>query len=989
MRRQLAVLWLVVILCLTGCAGLCLAQSSSPPPDIPLLTQKAQAGDLDAMMTLGEGCLEGNGTKRDLDAAIGWFATVAQTNDANALYQLSYALRERGKPGDLDLALHYSITASALARRSGSADLQAYIQLQLGYIYDELNRFEEAIAAYEAARRIAERKPSQNHLQIVGAYFNLANSLSSAGRQEESVAATERAIQLLGKIPGNGGGLMADLYINKAVSLTLLARYGEALNALDEALTIYKNLNTSGIFGVANVFKTKSRVYSLLTRYQDAADAAQSALAIYTKSASPDQREVAATYGMLGMAYQGLARYDDARAQYLAAAKIIEINYGVNAKEMRYPLVNLGNVDDTLQHYEDALNNYQKALDLIIDVFGADHADVATMLGRLGLTSYNYKRYDAALDYGLRALLIQANAIDADLDSQRYTFRMLARTLDAKGNRDMAILFAKLAVNAHQELRRRNSDLSSETRSAFSESFQSSYRLLSELLLSDGQFSEAQFAGGLLKQQEFYEFTRNDDLQSAKGRGAEPGIIRLTRAETQIWTEIQKLITPAQKISAEIRAIMREREKTGTASPEDETRLRDLTTQRNEAARTFVSSTLEFMGRSETETLLRQKETLDLSQGYTQKIQSDLTSMGSNVVLLQVMSLENNLHLFVSGAGHEAIHREVPMNRSDLAKKVSAALAAVEERSDDATEKLAGLYDLLVRPVRADLDAVANAGTDAPTLLLDLSGFLRYVPFAALYDGRRYLTEDYALALYNPAITAKFAAMHRGNIKGAGFGVTQEHPGFPALLGTARELDAVFHIVEGVPKLDDAFTEDTLAKALTAKPQLLHIASHFRFRPGNETNSYLLLGNGDGLTLNQLRTQKRFRFKGIDLITLSACETARGGGAEGEEIESFGALAQANGASAVMSTLWQIADASTAQLMTDFYDGLINKGLDKANAVRRAQIAMIKGETAQIVALQSSRSMSVIETSVAQSAEASPTSHPYYWAAFILMGNWK
>ncbi|WP_162914365.1 CHAT domain-containing protein [Taklimakanibacter lacteus] len=962
------------------------AQNSSPAPDIPLLTQKAQAGDIEAMMALGEAYLEGDGTRRDLDAAIGWFATAAQTSDANALYQLSYALRERGKPDDLALALRYGIAASALAKRSGSAAFQASIQLQLGYVYDKLNRFEEAIAAYEAARRIAERKPGQDRLQIVAVYFNLANSLAGAGRQEESVAATKRAIEVLAKIPGSDRRLLANLYTNEAISLTILARYGEALDALDEALAIYENLNIPEISGVANVLKTKSRVYTLLARYEDAVKAARSALAIYAKSESPDQHEVAATYGTLGLAFQGLERHADARVQYLAAAKILESNYGANTIEMMNPLINLGNVDDELGHFEDALTNYNRALALIMDSLGPDHADVATMLGRLGNTSRKLERYDDALNYGLHALLIQTNAADADIDNQRYTFRMLARTFAAKGNRGVAMLFAKSAVNAHQALRARNSTLTDALRSAFGQSFQPSYRLLSELLLSDGQFSEAQFAGGLLKQEEFHEFTQIAE----KSADTDPGVIRLTKPEARIWTEIQERMTPARKIAAEMRALAAARAKTGTATPEAQARLRDLATRRDEAVRTFVASTLELIGRNETRMLLRQKETLDLSQDYARKVQTDLNAMGPNVVLLQAMSLEDGLHLFVSAAGFETIHREVPASRSDLANKISATLAAIEGRSDDTNAKLAELYDLLIRPVRSDLDAaVDRAGANTPTLLLDLSGFLRYVPFAALYGGRHYLVEDYALALYNPAVPTKFAAMRRGNIKGAGFGVAREHPGFPALPGAVRELDAVFHIVEGTTKLDDEFSDDALAKALAAKPQLLHIASHFRFRPGNETNSYLLLGNGAGLTLSQLRTQKRFRFNGIDLITLSACETARGGGAEGEEIESFGALAQEKGASAVLSTLWQIADESTARLMTDFYDGLVNQGLDKAHALQRAQLALIKGETAQQSAQHANRSMTVVEdASAATDLDAAPTSHPYYWAAFTLMGNW-
>jgi len=118
-------------------------------------------------MPCPEAYLEGDGTRCDLDAAIGRSAAIAQTNDPNALYQLSYALRERGKPNDLALALRYGIAASTLAKRSGAAAFQAAIQPQLGYVYDKLNRFDEAIAAYEAARRLAEGKPGQDRLQIV------------------------------------------------------------------------------------------------------------------------------------------------------------------------------------------------------------------------------------------------------------------------------------------------------------------------------------------------------------------------------------------------------------------------------------------------------------------------------------------------------------------------------------------------------------------------------------------------------------------------------------------------------------------------------------------------------------------------------------------------------------------------------------------------------------------------------------------------------
>lgn len=986
MRRLSVVLWLVFFLGLPGLAGTCLAQNPAPL-DIPLLTQRAEAGDPAAMISLGEAYLDGNGVRRDLDTAIGLFMPLARTNDANALYLLSFALRERASPGDLDEALRHSVAALSLTRRRKGAEfLEANIQSQLGFIYEKLGRFEEAVVAYEAARRIFEDRLGQKHPQVAGAYMNLANGLAGEGRQVESLAATEKAIQIIGRLMGNDNELTANLYQNKAISLIGLARYGEALEALDQAQAIYVKMGGAGSAMIADVLKTRSRAFNLLGQNQNAVEAAQSALALYAGMPSPDQRTLAATRSILGLAYQGLQRYDEARTEYRAAAEILKSHYSPDQVEMMHPLINLGNVDDDLGEFENALTNYREALEIVVEAYGPDHAEAATMLSRLGNTSRKLARYDVALDYGLQALLIQTGAENADVDNQRYTFRMLARTLRAKGNRAIAIFFAKLAVNAHQTVRARNADLPDALRARLGQTFQPSYHLLSELLLEDGQYSEAQFVGGLLKQQEFYEFTQTASGRSPTDPDIEPGNIRLTEAELKFWTGLRTTMKPALGIAAEIRAMTAARGPTGTSSPEIQASLRDLTAKRDRAVHDYVASARDLIGRAESESRRTRNSAIDAAPAYAGKIQADLRSMGPNTVLLQIMSLDDGLHLFVTALGRDTVQRKVAVGRSELAKMVFAAADAVKGRRDDALPRLAGLYDQLVRPVRPDIDAaIANDGTETPVLLLDLSGFLRYVPYAALYDGNHYLIEDFAPALYNPANPTQFAPMRRGIIKAAGFGVTRAHPGFAALPGAARELAAVFDILGGAPKLDGAFTEESLARGLSAKTRIIHIASHFRFRPGNEANSYLLLGNGGRLTMNQLRTQKRYRFRATDLITLSACETAVGGGAEGEEIESFGMLAQTKGASAVLSTLWQIADASTAALMADFYDGLIRQGLDKAHALRQAQLGLLRGKAETMA--QASRAMTAIEY-----PEEGPTNietaPPYYWAAFILMGNW-
>ena len=177
-------------------------------------------------------------------------------------------------------------------------------------------------------------------------------------------------------------------------------------------------------------------------------------------------------------------------------------------------------------------------------------------------------------------------------------------------------------------------------------------------------------------------------------------------------------------------------------------------------------------------------------------------------------------------------------------------------------------------------------------------------------------------------------------------------------------------VLPGEAHFDFDFTASQLRDALDKSYPVLHIASHFVFKPGSESNSFLLLGDGKQLTLRDLKDDD-FRFREVDLITLSACETAVGGGndANGLEIEGFGALAQKQGAKSVIATLWSVADKSTGILMQNLYRiREQTKGMTKVESLREAQLGFING-------------------SVKSPPEYSYT-HPFFWAPFILMGNW-
>lgn len=191
--------------------------------------------------------------------------------------------------------------------------------------------------------------------------------------------------------------------------------------------------------------------------------------------------------------------------------------------------------------------------------------------------------------------------------------------------------------------------------------------------------------------------------------------------------------------------------------------------------------------------------------------------------------------------------------------------------------------------------------------------------------------------------------------------------------------------------------------ALKRKRRLVHISSHFRFDPGDASGSFLLLGDGSIMTLAEMKEQTNL-FEGVELLTLSACDTAAlMPDATGREIDTLAELAQRLGAGGVMASLWAVIDSSTAQLMKGFYRNRAAGKFSKAEALRRAQLELFYGET-QYPATSASRELKTARRGVPADGaifveekyripfkpdKKKPFAHPYYWSPFVLFGNWK
>jgi YVTN family beta-propeller protein len=320
-----------------------------------------------------------------------------------------------------------------------------------------------------------------------------------------------------------------------------------------------------------------------------------------------------------------------------------------------------------------------------------------------------------------------------------------------------------------------------------------------------------------------------------------------------------------------------------------------------------------------------------------------------------------------------------PMDRAKLRRKVLAFREALSDPDSNPLPLAQELYKILIGNLERELKAA-----NAITLVWWLDDDLRNIPMAALHDGQQYLAQRYANVILTDSSQVGGARVRP--LKALAAAVTDSREGLPPLSGAAEELRAIFYEEGAAHKpgalpasilVNDGFNEESLRAGLHQNYPIVHIASHFVLG-ADEASSYLLLGSGR-LTMEKLRKSPAYTFDGVELLTLSACDTAVGLRPDiGSAIEGFGFLAEEKHALAVMATLWEVDDLSTRIFMQHFYSEFQHKK-SKAEALQQAELALLLGDSAGEAA--------AFHPTVTNTR--SRYSHPYYWAPFVLMGDWK
>ncbi|MBL8908003.1 MAG: tetratricopeptide repeat protein [Rhizobiales bacterium] len=969
--RLLPLLWALSLLV----AMLFAAPAYPQDYSIPSLLSQARSGNVEAMTLLGDAYRLGQGVDPSPAEALRWYEQAAAAGDGYGLFYMGMLLKDRQQPGDLDRAMKAFERVLPIYRKAlGPNHPQlALVYNQIGIVEGIRNNFAGALAAYRKGYVIRRKALGQRNVETAGMLNNIGNALQSLGKLDEARKAYREVLAIYGE---NDVDLSITL-MNLGALERKSGNFAAAHDLYRQALRLRLQQKPRDPAALGDIHYNIGFMELELGLIDDALAAEDEALQHYREAFGNDHPMVATVQNIRAGLLERMGRIDEALAAVRQALAIREASFGPDHPETATSRSNLAVVLAAAGETEEALAEDHKALAQYEKLYGPANPEAARVLQNIAALEYDRGRMEESLAQAVKSIAIRS--ADTSLDATPASYAILANLMMKQENPVGARLFSKLIINAAQGLREAV-DADATLSARVDQSFTAPFDYLTDQLTAEGAFSEAQFVASLLKTRELADYTRG---------GAKPSSslarVKLLPSEEKLARSFTALFAPAHTLIRRIRSELRK--KPGT---ERDRKLRSLEADLDKAYAKLAADVASLFASAEQARRAGQAERLALNARYADELAKELARFGGGVALYQAIATDRALHLFVTAPGRETIHREVSIARGDLARMVRGTVASVETRAADADDRLARLHELLIAPVSADLIAA-----NPRVLMLNLSGFLRYVPYAALKSEHGYLVEDYALALYTPGADPALVQPDPPSAAAAGFGVSMAHESFPPLPGVARELESIFTgadaigPLDGKPRLDKAFDAPALKAALRDKPRYLHIASHFRFLPGNESKSFLLLGTGEHLGLGQLRADPELRFAGVDLLTLSACETARGGGAEGEEIESFGALAQHNGASAVLATLWQIADESTATLMADFYHGRVAGGLDKATALQRAQIAMITGKPATEIASRGERSMTLVEGAEPAGDTASPTSHPYYWSAFILMGDWR
>lgn len=318
--------------------------------------------------------------------------------------------------------------------------------------------------------------------------------------------------------------------------------------------------------------------------------------------------------------------------------------------------------------------------------------------------------------------------------------------------------------------------------------------------------------------------------------------------------------------------------------------------------------------------------------------------------------LKNRLELLISLPGKRIRNKSVNVSAAELeATALELRQLLIKRTTNQYRVPATRLYRWLFEPIHS---IIAESGVD--TLVFVPDDALGSIPMSALYDGNRFLVEKFAVAITPGVELTDPRPIRKDGIRTVVAGLSEPVQGFPALHHVSREVQNVHSIYGGPLLLNKDFSTAKLKHLLaTSEPGIVHLSTHGKFEDDIE-KSYILTYD-QKLTMQQFSDfigLFKFRETPLELLVLSACETARG---NRNAALGLSGIAVKAGARSALGTLWKVNDAAASILIREFYKQLATPGVSRALALQKAKQSMLSDLRYR---------------------------HPGYWSAFLLINSW-
>ncbi len=872
-------------------------------------------------------------------------AVIAQ--NTNAREAEADRLSERGiqqaKKGQFREALQSLEKALQIYREIKNRQGEADSLNNLGLVYKSLGQYQKAIDFYQQSlaikREIGDRQGKAYSLGSLGnAYIHLGQYQKAIKYQQKSLAIAREIGDRRGEAVSLGG--LGNAYY-------FLGQYQKAIEYRQQTLTIAREIGDRQ--WEATSLGNLGNAYRSLGQYQKTIEYQQQSLTIAREIGN--RQGEANSLGGLGIAYYSLGQYQKT-IEYQQQSLTIAREIG-NRQGEANSLGGLGIAYYSLGQYQKTIEYQQQSLTIAREI--GDRRGEAVSLGGLGNAYYSLGEYEKAINY-LEQTLDIAKKI-GDLKGE-------ADSLGNLGSAYLSLGQYQKAIDYHQENRaiaRKIGDLQGEANSLNNlglayqkinqpaEAIKNLEESLNIILKIRGDISRENIAGqnrkSFLASNERTVITLAEVL--IQQNQPEKAFEWLNLATTADLADYNRLINAKVADPDAQKAL----DNWNTDNRQLEGMRRQLQDKYSEELAKDIRQFEEKVYKNAETIGQKYPEIAELFETKPTDIAQLQKNIAPDTLVIQPVPLRDKVSLFLV-TREKLIVIQSDAKRDELNKLVSEYRTQLADyKNADYLVTGSKLYEILIRPIESQI-----ATSSRKNIAIIATGQLRYIPFETLYDKKndQVLLEKYPIYYLTRISTSTPPATERKPLQGLAF--ANPKPTQEELKGTEIEAETISKTFPGSEKYLGTNATLDIFKKQAFRFSILHLGTHGCFdlagcpNLGMQANT-ILFANKEQYNIADAAL---LGLKNTELITLSACQTAKEANADGQEISGLAYVLERAGAKSVIASLWNAEDNTSAEIMTQFYQNLKN-GMSKSEAMRQAKLSQIK-------------------------------SHPFFWSPFILIG---